>query len=408
VTPPTTATDETLFLFSPSASYPAPFACLIDRKGSIVHAWSSPAGQMDPATDPPSYLRGWNHVELDPADGGLLVTVPLYALLKLRPDSTIAWQTPLAVHHDLDIGPDGRIYVLAEEPRMIGSRLGTHVLLDNTIAVLDPGGGILAVHSLYDILATEPTLADLIDTEIGRRRADSDPAAWAPDLPLGADRAGRDLSRYLRDLPGAPADVLHANTVELLGAHPAGLWADGDVLVCLRALDLVAALDLTAGAVRWWWGPGDLSGPHQPSAQQDGSVLVFDNGQHAGRTRIVAVDPATGRITWQLAADPPEALFCPLAGGCESLPGGTLLISDAGAGRTIEVTPDGRPTWSVQIHTTPNGTSSRAELYRMAAVPASVPGLGQGDAAARALAQARLRLRCEITETLPAPLRRFP
>ncbi len=394
---------DAFFLFSPSASYPQPFACLIDRRGRVRHAWSSTLDQPTTDTEPPTYLRGWNHVELGP-DGGLYAMVPLHALLKLRPDSSLAWRAELPVHHDLDLHPSGEIYVLTEEPRTVPRPGGTRVLLDNTITVLSSHGEIRQTHSLYDILTAHPDLAALIEKEAGRRAAGGsvpDPETYGLE-----GRRGREVSRRLRELPGSPCDVLHTNTVEVLSAHPQGLWSEGDVLVSLRNLDLIAVLNLTARAVRWFWGPGELSGQHQPSARIGGTVLVFDNGQAHGRSRVLEIDPVTNQIVWQYMADPPESLFCPLAGGCEELPGGTILISDAQGGRGMEITRDGRTTWAVRISTVKPATArtSRAEFYRMALVPAATHALlGDGDSPARELV--RSRLRCELRDDLPLTLR---
>ncbi|WP_329085081.1 MULTISPECIES: arylsulfotransferase family protein [unclassified Streptosporangium] len=398
------------FLFSPSASYPQPFACLIDRRARIVHAWSSALEQPDPALDPPTYLRGWNHVELD-GEGNLYALVPLHSLLKLRPDSTLAWRAQLPVHHDLDIGLTG-VHVLTEEPRLIPWRGGTHVLLDNTVTILSRDGDFLVAHSLYDVLISHPTLRSLIDDEIGRRRASSpDLDAVARSYILNRSSGyhrGREVSRLLRDLPGSPADVLHANTVEILDAHPAGIWGHGDVLVSLRDLNLIAVLDLAARSVRWWWGPGELSGQHQPSVLPGGTVLVFDNGHGVGRSRGLEIDPSSNSIVWQYTADPPESLFCAMAGGCERLPNGNILISDAQAGRAIEVTRDGRTVWAVQIRTIRSSSAvSRTELYRISAVPAPVvTTLYGGDEAARRLAHERVR--CELGDDVRLDLRSAP
>ncbi|MEN3273840.1 MAG: hypothetical protein V7636_2601, partial [Actinomycetota bacterium] len=57
------------FVYSPAGSYPNPYAALIDDRGAVIHTWSSAVGQPTPETDPPSFLRGWNHVEVA-ADGG--------------------------------------------------------------------------------------------------------------------------------------------------------------------------------------------------------------------------------------------------------------------------------------------------------------------------------------------------
>ncbi|SDI43044.1 Arylsulfotransferase (ASST) [Sinosporangium album] len=258
--------------------------------------------------------------------------------------------------------------------------------------ILSPDGAVLASHSLYDVLTTEPVLAALIETHIDRRRA----ASPDPDgTVLATLPGGRDASQRLRDLPGAPADVLHANTVEVLSAHPGGLWSDGDVLVSLRNLDLIAVVDLSDREVRWHFGPGQLSGQHQPSALPGGNLLVFDNGAAVGRSRVLEIDPAARRIAWQYTAGPPQHLFCALAGGCEQLPTGNILISDSQAGRALEITRSGEVVWAVQTRMPRTQGASRAELYRMAAVPASTALLLRGanhtNHAARRLADAQLR-----------------
>jgi outer membrane protein assembly factor BamB len=126
-----------------------------------------------------------------------------------------------------------------------------------------------------------------------------------------------------------------------------------------------------------------------------GTVLVFDNGRAVGRSRVLGIDPISGQIVWQFSASPPESMFSAIAGGCEELPGGTILISDAQGGRGIEVTRDGRTAWTVHISTLKSSSdTSRAEFYRMSAVLADTAGLlGESDGPIRELA--RSRLRCE-------------
>lgn len=89
-------------------------------------------------------------------------------------------------------------------------------------------------------------------------------------------------------------------------------------------------------------GPGELSGQHQPSAQGDGTILLFDNGRRAGRSRVLEIEPVTRAAVWQYE----PGLFCEMAGGCERLADGTVLISDAQAGRAPVVDRDGRERWT--------------------------------------------------------------
>ncbi|MGW4371813.1 arylsulfotransferase family protein [Nocardia takedensis] len=207
----------------------------------------------------------------------------------------------------------------------------------------------------------------------------------------------REASRLLRDLPDSPADLLHTNTLEILPPHPGGLWGDGDVLVSMRELDTIAVLDLSAGAVRWWWGPDELSGQHQPTMLADGNLLVFDNGRHRDHSRVLEIDPAHRTVMWQYRANPPRTLFCPVAGGAQPLPGGNVLISDAQAGRALEVTRDADTVWAVRTLTAAGET---AQFYRMAAVPDHVTAAVIGPTEHPATLAARDMLRCQ----LPAPI----
>ncbi|MET9713189.1 arylsulfotransferase family protein [Nocardiopsis alba] len=366
-------------LFSPSSTYPMPVAYLVDHTGRVVHTWSSGEEQPDAADRPPGYLRGWNHVELGP-DGCLYALVPLHALLRLGPDGHLVWKRELPVHHDLDIDAQGRVHVLTERPRTVVNDHGDRprVILDNTVAVLDTEGRPVEEYSLYDLLTADPELRPLVH-DLHERRwgafADSGwtpSSAWEADLVERAEYRGptRDALRYLRDLPGSPADVLHANTVELLGDHPGGLWRAGDVLLSFRDLDLVVVANPAARRVRWWWGPGTLSGQHQPSALAGGTVLLLDNGRSRGRSRVLEYDPVIEEVVWRYTADPPEDFFTEVAGGCEISGTDRVLVTDAQAGRAFEVDRSGRVLWEMRVHPPATGARrSRASVYRISLPP---------------------------------------
>lgn len=382
------------FLFAPSSCYPTPVAYLVDRAGTPLHRWSNPIHQPSPADDPPNFLRGWNHVEVDRA-GNLFAVVPSRSLLKLTPDSRLAWSCDVAAHHDIALDADGYAHVLTEAPRRVTLDGRSLVVQDNMVAVVAPDGTLLRETSLYDVLRTDAGLREVIDASTRRRAEDFRRRGWpvpGDDVPAAvAAETGAILAtgryegerrralRRLRELPGRPCDVLHTNTLELLAEHPDGRWDRGDVLVGMRDLDTIAVLDLARGAVRWWWGPGTLSGPHQPSMLPDGRVLVFDNGAAVGRSRVLVVDPATGQLAWSWSADPPESFFCPIAGGCERLPSGNILVTKANAtgGGAFELAADGRVVWDLTLPVDVYGADrGRVSIYRMSAVdPATVAHL---------------------------------
>lgn len=372
------------FLFSPASRYPTPAAYVVDDAGAVLHTWSHTAHQPRPEDDPPNNLRGWNHVAVD-ADGSLFAVVPLRALLKLTPGSELEWSCDIAAHHDLAVDDSGAVLVLTEAPRLVAADGHPHVVLDNLVTFLDPGGAVKTEVSLYDVLRTDPGLQRLIDGSARSRGEEFRRRGWptpedhvAPDVVWETrailrtnsyDGELRQALRRLRALPGSPCDILHTNTLELLDAHPAGLWERGDVMLCMRELNTIAVVDLACAAVRWWWGAEELSGPHQPSVLPDGRVLVFDNRVDLRRTRLLAVDPGTREVVWCWSADPPESFFCPLAGGCEPLANGNLLVTNSTAGAAFELAMDGRIVWQLTLPVEVYGADrGRVSIYRMSAV----------------------------------------
>lgn len=381
------------FLFSPASCYPTPAAYVVDDTGTVLHVWSHSANQPRPEDDPPSNQRGWNHVAVD-ADGSLFAVVPLGALLKLTPSSELEWSCDIAAHHDLAIDDSGIIFVLTEAPRLVAVDGHPQAILDNLVTVLDPGGAVKTEVSLYDVLRADPGLRGRVNQLARCRGEEFRRRGWpAPydDVSPEVVRQTREILNTgnfsgdrrqalgrLRALPGLPCDIMHTNTLELVDAHPVGLWERGDVMLCMRALNTVAVVDLVEGTVRWWWGADELSGPHQPSMLPDGRVLLFDNGVDRRRTRLVAVDPVTRKVVWSWAADPPESFFCPLAGGCELLANGNLLVTDSNGGGAFELTMDGRIAWQLTLPVEVYGRDrGRVSIYRMSAVaPDIVARLG--------------------------------
>jgi hypothetical protein len=272
------------------------------------------------------------------------------------------------------VGADGSVYTLTEELRLVADDGGRRrLILDNDVVRIDPSGGVRWHVSLFDVLAADPGLATRIRGEIGRRYAELDahglratleragarlsplPSAVAArallahrrlaevqraldgDLPADADR---ELTSLLRDVPGSPSDVLHANAVRVLDRAVPGLGRAGHLLVSVRDLDLVAIVDPEGRRLVWSWGPGVIERQHDPSLTPGGHLLLFDNRPHVGASRVVEVTPSSGRITWSQ-----EGFFSRTRGGAQALPNGNVLIVESDKGRAVEVTRAGEPVW---------------------------------------------------------------
>ncbi len=375
------------FLYSPSRSYPKPHAALMDAKGKIVHTWSNDEDQPASEHDPPSFLRGWNHVELD-REGNFYAIVPLQSVLKLDRRSNLIWKAEVGAHHDLEITETGQVIVLTETPRVLRSNTQDRIILDNEITFLDVSGKLISSYSLYDILTTDQTLRDILNIQIEERFSnfekltnDTGGNELKELLQTGLSSAPRRQTlQLLRQLPGSPCDIIHANALESLSHDIQHMWQPGQILISLRNLDLIAVINLTPPRVCWTWGRGALSGQHQPSLLPDGRLLIFDNGVTVGRSRILEIDPLRKQITWEYASHPPHDFFSQVAGGCELLPNGNILATHAQAGRAIEVTRDRRVVWRWELSVQPtDGNASRADIYRLAAVlPETAQAVLQG------------------------------
>ena len=138
-------------------------------------------------------------------------------------------------------------------------------------------------------------------------------------------------------------DYTHLNSCEVLD--------DGNILTSFRNIDTVCIIDKETGNIKWQWGPGEISHPHNPTMQKDGNILLFDNGAHRKNgslitySRVLEVDPITNRIMWEYRADPPQTFYSSLISGCQRLPNGNTLICEGMKGRLFEITRAGEIVW---------------------------------------------------------------
>lgn len=300
-------------------------AILMDMAGETVHRWALAFDDLPDA--PTQYERwkgAWRRLHLYP-DGSLLAIYSHLGLVKVDRDSRRLWHRLDGSHHDLEVQPGGHILVLTQRERHDPRLRREGPIVEDLVTELDADGNELRSVSLV------------------RAMQDSD---WADLLQASARER---------------ADVLHANTIEVLREsprvpHPA--FRPGRVLVCFRELHAVAVVDLDRERVVWLQqGPWGM--PHQPTVLEDGRLMVFDNMGHQGFSRVVEFDVPRGEVVWQYAGDPPESLFSIFSGSAQRLPGGTTLVTESYAGRALEVTREGRVVWEF---VSPHRAGERGEL----------------------------------------------
>ena len=305
-------------------------AWLIGMDGEVLHEWRRPfstvwhegAAVKQPQPDSHVYFR---KAMLYP-NGDLLVvyegvgdTPYGYGVVKLDRNSEVLWSYLGHAHHDIDIGPDGRIYVLTHElvdEPLDGFENLASPRLDDFLVVLSPDGEELSKTPLIDAVA-ESEYRHLLHT----------------------------VSSY------AVADPLHANNVDVITEEAAANFPygeAGDVLLSFRELGAIGVLDLESGqlvfAMRGPW-----IGQHDPDILPDGNVLLFDNYGNFHRpeqqSRVIEFDPLTMEIVWQYAGTDELPFESAIRASQQRLANGNTLITESNGGRIFEVSPEGEIVW---------------------------------------------------------------
>jgi hypothetical protein len=305
-------------------------AYLIGMDGEVLHEWRRPfstvwdesAAVRRPQPDSHVYFRkavAYPNGDLLVVYEGVGDTPYGYGVVKLDRDSNVVWRYLAHAHHDIDIGPDGRIYVLTQElvdqPLAGFDHLATP-RLDDFLVVLSPDGAELRKISLIHAVATSE-YRHLLHT----------------------------VSAY------AVADPLHTNAVEVITLDTGRNFAfghAGQILLSFRELGAIGVLDPDRAALVWAVR-GPWVGQHDPDLLPNGDILLFDNyGSYetpAGRSRVLEFDPKTMRIAWQYAGSAEWPFESLIRSSEQRLQNGNTLITESSGGRILEVTRAGDIVW---------------------------------------------------------------
>ena len=321
-------------------------AVLMDMAGKTLHRWRYPLRRLWPdlAKDPEmAKLEYFRRAYLYP-NGDLLAIYEGQGLVKLDARSRVRWAYRGGIHHDLFVTEDGLIYVLDREGKVIPRINRKRGVLEDFVTVLSPKGRLLRRISILECFESSPYAS---------------------------------LVQAMRKRQG---DIFHTNTLEVLdgrfaGLHPA--FRKGNLLISVFMLNTVAVLDPDRRTVVWAKA-GGWRHQHQPTFLDSGHLLVFDNtGASRERSRVIEMEPVSGRIVWQYGGTPEVDLFSRTLGSSQRLPNGNTLITESENGRALEVTPDGRTVWEFyNPHRAGEIGELVASLFEMVRLPADFPFRG--------------------------------
>lgn len=307
-------------------------AQLIDMDGKVVHEWGLPFSELWDDTAAVKAPQPDSHVYIEKThlypNGDLLALYVAvgdtpwgYGLVKYDKDNRVLWKYLQNAHHDLDVAPDGKVYVLTQEIGQDDLTQYPHLKaprIDDYVAILSPEGQELKKIRIIDVMLKSP-YARLLDT-----------VPW-----------------YIQKGAG---DYLHTNSIEILdgtGARKLPEATPGRILLSFREIGTIAIMDVEKEEIVW-----AMRGPwlrqHDPDLLANGNILLFDNQGHVGPggiTRVIEVDPKTQEIVWTYAGTPEQPFESEVRSSQARLANGNTLITESDGGRLFEVRRNGEIVW---------------------------------------------------------------
>lgn len=303
---------------------------LIDAGGRVLHEWGIEPEALFPDTahrrPTPLQQQDIHGSHLFP-NGDVLFNVEYAGTVRMDACGDVRWTLPRGGHHSIDRAGDGSFWIPGVEA--VGRR--------------EDAGGSRDHPGLVDGVSIDQLLHVSEDGEL----------LDAINL-LGLLYAN-DLERYIFTAgEHDDSDLTHLNDIEPLADSMANEYPGfdrGDVLLSLRDLDLVMVLDPESERVKWH-ERGAFIAQHDPDFMGDGWVGVFDNnvdgtdrGSVLGGSRIVALQPHTDSSRVLFPTSRSEPFYTDLRGKWQRLENGNLLLTEAAAGRVVEVGPGGETLW---------------------------------------------------------------
>jgi hypothetical protein len=293
---------------------------LIDMEGRIVHTWHAlTTVQSYMHLLPDGNMIYPTHDRSDVAKGP-------FGLYELDPASNVVWSLRCRTDHDFQVLENGSVLV--------------HMITENFRPALGPE----MKRQPYMVEVTREK--ELVWEWRGEEHLDELKALLpAEGWKHVMDRAHGQFA----------FDWAHNNTLQVIppnatfekeqAAGRAPRFRPGNIVFSYRSCDVIGVIERPSGRIVWAWGPGEIDGQHKPHVLANGNVLIFDNGTLRKYSRVIELNPLSGKVEWEYTAQPRESFFSGFISGAQRLPNGNTLICEGGKSRLFEVTPEGEVVW---------------------------------------------------------------
>jgi hypothetical protein len=329
-----------------SMTPPSTQAFLVNMRREVVHQWMVNFSDVWPE---PTHVRGevndnlvcffdchlYPNGDLLVVFHGLNIFAHGYGLAKLDKDSKVLWRYTANMHHAVSVGEDGTIYAIKHEnvsERPKGFEVVPAPWLVDYLVVLSPEGKELRKPiPLLEAIQNSPYQGLL--------------------SPIKKPIEFKGVNMTLQDTIHDRQDVLHANSVQELSRALAPKFPQfkaGQVLLSLRNLDALVALDPARGTLVWATR-GPWRRQHDAQFLDNGHLLIFDNLGLPSVSRVLEYDPQSKELPWSYAGEDRESFFTRERGMSQRLPNGNTLVVNSEKGELLEVTRDKEVVWSCTL-----------------------------------------------------------
>lgn len=230
---------------------------LMDMSGNVLH----------PFLNKQKNTTWWKLIE-PYKDDDFLVLIGNIAMMRMDFNSNIKWATVRPFHHDIAVNDNGDIYSVINKKRNFPEYTKAEMIVDNCLVILSEDGELKKEISFAEMILKNPTLFNAVKNQRIREHT-----------------YGKDAW-----------DVFHTNTIEIIDRDvfykDERKFKKGDILFCMRHLNIIGVIDIEKQEITWSWGLGKLEYPHHPSLLENGNILIFDNGYWRKYSKVIELNPA--------------------------------------------------------------------------------------------------------------------
>lgn len=288
-------------------------ALLLDPRGQVQRQWV--VGQHDAEWSVRDDRNVYPHgIEILP-DGSIIVAFDGgSSIARYGYCGDLMWRTKGSFHHSITLASEGVVWAWGSPRGAVQGEDENWVeASENMVKLAVDDGRVLEWVGMDSLLSNNPQI---------------DPFAIRQ-----SDKAGGSV--WL-------SDPFHANDVDPLPERLAPFYPQfeaGDLLISLRAINLVAVIDAETESVKWW-RQGLVRRQHDPDWNERGTITIFDNNMHRDSSRIMEVDPGTFEANVLLPGEPYQ-FYSWQRGKHDNVPRGGLLVTSTEQGRVFEVNAEG-------------------------------------------------------------------